>query len=184
VTYAWEALPAAPFGAKPKWDKGSFLVYDGASTIYAHKGKYQELWAFDLPTQTWGTSSLNGMPFMGRSGRTKKSKDGGSGAWVGGCIYALKGGNTSEFWRYTAATDSWLELDTMPSYGSTGKARRVNAGGSMCSAAGTLYALKGNKTNELWRYGLPLASAPQPSREGVMASSFLVPRSSFLVPRS
>jgi hypothetical protein len=169
VTGVWESLLAAPFGARPKWDKGSFLVYDGDHTIYAHKGKYNELWAYDLLTQAWGTSALKGMPFVGRTGRNKKSKDGGSGAWVGGCIYALKGGNTTEFWRYNAAANSWLELDTMPSYGSSGKLRRVNAGGFIASAAGTLYALKGNKTREVWRFAPGFVVAPEPAREGVMA---------------
>jgi hypothetical protein len=173
VTDAWENLLAAPFGAKPKWDKGSFLVYDGDQTIYASKGKYNELWTYDLTTQQWGASALTGMPFVGRTGRTKKTKDGASGAWVGGGIYALKGGNTTEFWRYEPAANGWVELDTIPSYGSTGTLRRVNAGGFIGSAGGTLYAFKGNKTREFWRYVPGFVAvpppAPQPAREGVMA---------------
>ena len=169
VLDAWQDLPSAPFYARPKWDVGSFLVYDGDHTIYAQKGKYNELWAYDLDTQSWVTAALNGMPSVGHSGRNKKSKDGGSGTWIDGYIYALKGGNTAEFWRYDAAANNWLELDTLPSYGSTGRRRRVNAGGFIGNAAGVLYAFKGNKTFEFWRYAPGYAAAPAPAREGVMA---------------
>jgi hypothetical protein len=174
VTGAWQNLLPAPFGAKPKWDKGSFVVYDGDHTIYAHKAKYNELWAYNTQTDSWGRTELSGMPFVGRTGRNKKSKDGGAGAWASGNIYALKGGNTTEFWRYDANANGWLELDTMPSYGSSGRMRRVNAGGSMVSAAGTLFALKGNKTCEFWRYAPGFVLTPQPAREGVMANPMTI----------
>jgi len=169
ATDAWEFLIAAPFGARPRWDGGSFLVYDGDHTIYAHKGEYDELWAYDLGTRQWGNSALSGMPLVGHTGRSKKSKDGGSGAWVDGYIYALKGGNTTEFWRYAAAANNWLELDTMPAYGSTGRRRRVCAGGFIGNAAGVLYAFKGNKTREFWRYAPGYVVSSEPAREGVMA---------------
>jgi len=169
VTDAWDYLPAAPCGVRPKWDGGSFLVYDGDHTIYAHKSRYNELWAYDLDTQHWVPAGLNGMPFVGHTSRSKKSKNGGSGAWVDGYIYALKGGNTTEFWRYDAAHDNWLELDTMPAYGSTGRKRRVSTGGFIGNAAGVLYAFKGNRTYEFWRYAPGYVTAPAPAREGVMA---------------
>jgi hypothetical protein len=169
ATGGWQSLLPAPRGANPKWDKGSFLVYGGDHTIYAHKAKYHELWAYNTLTDSWDKTSLPGMPFVGRTGRSKKSKDGGSGTWVNGYIYALKGGNTTEFWRYDATAKGWLELDTMPSRGSSGRLRRVNAGGCIGSAAGTLFALKGNKIREFWRYAPGFAVAPQPVREGVMA---------------
>ncbi|MBM3315733.1 hypothetical protein FJY71_07860, partial [candidate division WOR-3 bacterium] len=94
-----EDLPPAPAGTRPKWDRGSWLVYDGERTLYAHKAKYHELWTFDVPTHSWAAQALPGMPLVGRAGKSKKSKDGGSAAYHGGSIFALKGGNTQEFWR-------------------------------------------------------------------------------------
>ena len=124
------------------------------------------------------------MPLYGASGRKKKSKDGGSGAWFDGMIYALKGGNTQEFWRYTAATDSWREQDTMPQLGSSGRRKRVKDGGDIGYYAHAFWALKGNKTREFWRYGLPLGAEPEPQpplREGVAGSFSTILNSSFEV---
>ncbi|MEO0080297.1 MAG: T9SS type A sorting domain-containing protein [candidate division WOR-3 bacterium] len=113
------------------------------------------------------------MPFYSPTlNRNKKSKDGGSAAWWDSLIVALKGGNTQEFWARDMRGDSWIELDTIPSYGTTGKIKRVNAGGDIAAFGdGVFYALKGNKCRELWRYvartGI-VAPAP-PMRSGVMA---------------
>jgi hypothetical protein len=111
------------------------------------------------------------MPLVGSMGKSKKSKDGGSAAYDGGVIWALKGGNTQEFWTYTIATNTWAERETMPAFGSTGKKKRVKAGGDICSyGGGVFFALKGNKTNELWRYvAATAAGTGLPERSGVMA---------------
>jgi hypothetical protein len=173
VTNAWDtALPEAPVGVRAKWDKGSFLVYDGAGTLYAHKAKYHELWSFDLVTHTWATTALPGMPLVGMMGKSKKSKDGGCGAWYDGAIYALKGGNTQEFWRFDAGARTWAELETMPSFGSTGRRKRVKAGGDIVYSSYAFWALKGNKTLEFWRYGLGpgIAQEELPERSGVSAA--------------
>jgi hypothetical protein len=174
ATWKWETRQLAPAGRHARWVRGSFLVFDGDHTLYAHKARYDELWAYDVLTDRWSGEQLNGMPFVGKSGRYRKSRDGGSGAWFEGDIYALKGGNTTEFWRYDAATNAWLELDELPQIAASGRTRRVYAGGSIVSADGTLFALRGNRTNELWRYALGSTDAPQPSRDGVTAAQILL----------
>ncbi len=153
----WDSLPNAPEGAKPKWNKGSWLVYDRENTLYAHKAKYHEFWKFNITSNTWHQETLAGMPFEGLHGgriREKKSKDGGSADWYQTEIFALKGGNTQQFFKYTPSSNTWTELDTVPTFTeTTGKKKRVKHGADIISLGnGTFYALKGNKTREFWRY--------------------------------
>ncbi len=160
-TGVWHALADAPTGIKQKWERGSWIVYDGENTIYAHKGKHydrtkytHELWKYDIGTGIWGTTSLAGMPLYGlHNGRIKKKKatDGGAGAMFGDRIYAVKGGNTQQFWMYDISGDSWAEFDTVPRCGSTGKRKRVRYGADIVNVGSAFYALKGNKTREFWR---------------------------------
>jgi hypothetical protein len=122
------------------------------------------------------------MPVAG-SGGSKKQKDGSWGVFLPGGrdVYSLKGGNTQEFWQCTFTTDgnSWAEKETIPK-GSSKK--KVKAGAGIVAVGTNLHATKGNKCNEFWMY-VPgsFATMPQPGREGVVSSSFLVPRSSFIV---
>ncbi|MEO0085352.1 MAG: S8 family serine peptidase [candidate division WOR-3 bacterium] len=169
---AWEVLPLLPSGSQPKWDKGSWLSSDGERYIFAHKAKFHELWAFDCWGDTWESSPRAGMPFTGASGKKKKSRDGGSAAFWNDAIYAFKGGNTCEFWKYIVAEDRWVESDSLPSVGSTGKRKRVKAGADIVAFGqqAAFFALKGNKTAEFWRYlEPPVLSTNAPGRTGVMA---------------
>lgn len=145
---SWRSMTDAPIGANQKYDRGSWLAYDGVRTIYAHKSRVHEFYKYDTETDVWSPTALAAMPVPG-SGGTKKSKDGGCGVHTAGSIYALKGGNTQEFWKYTVATGTWAEKDVIPRGALN---RRVKAGGSMVAAGSVLYAVKGNKTNELWMY--------------------------------
>ncbi|MFO7651170.1 MAG: hypothetical protein R6X13_07540 [bacterium] len=149
---SWQALPYAPVGLSIRWDKGSWLCFDGDHTIYAHKAKYHEFYKFDVNTLTWSDSALKPMPLYSYTGRTRKAKDGSSAAWLAGAIYAFKGANTQEFWRYRPAGDSWAEQETLPSIGWSGRRKRVKGGGDIASYGPLLYALKGNKSSEFWRY--------------------------------
>jgi hypothetical protein len=99
ATWKWETMQPAPMGSHSRWYGGSFLTFDGNHTIYAHKARYHELWAYDVLTGVWSGTRRSGMPFVGKASRTRKSRDGGSGAWFEGGVYALKGGSTDEFWR-------------------------------------------------------------------------------------
>jgi len=180
-TGKWTTLDPAPFSGKPKYVEGSFLVYDGDRTIYCHQAKYvrgmnHPMFKYDVVRDSWSVDTLAGMPVLGKQGgriKSRKSKDGGCGAWFGGNLYALKGAATGQFFSYEPAKDSWTELDTMPAWGNAQKKRYVKNGADIANAGNAFYALKGNKTRELWRYVVPTRDALRPTpyaRSGVMAS--------------
>lgn len=167
----WKTLPEAPFGQNVKWDNGSWIVYDGSQFIYAHKAKYHELWKYDVNKDSW-VGQLTGMPMVSATGKVKKSKDGGSAAWMMDRIYAFKGGNTNEFWHYLPAEDKWEEDDTIPSLGSSGRKKRIKAGAGLANFnEQALFATKGNKSPEFWRFVETTQVYTPAPREGVMAGS-------------
>ncbi len=164
----WEPLADAPPGASGKWDKGSWLVYDGSGMIHAHKGKRQEFYRYNTGTGEWDSRILAAMPLVSRyTGRAKKSGEGSSGAYCNGAIWALKGGNTQDWWRYDIATDVWDEYDSLPAFGSTGKKKRVKAGADVVALGnGAFFTAKGNKTLEYWRYFRLPRTAAMPGAGG------------------
>ncbi len=188
----WDTLDNLPHGPKDKYQEGSWLCYVPRSplppypfpVLYAQQSRYYDrtapylkhyMFAYNVEADTWFRQSVTGMPLYGLYGgrlRKKTAKDGGAAAAYGADVYALKGGNTQQFFYYAANGDTWRELDTMPQYGSTGKKKRVKNGGDIVGYGfGAFFALKGNKTYEFWRYVLPrgAGSPPVPSRGGVMA---------------
>jgi hypothetical protein len=145
----WELLDSAP-GCLRTWGEGSWLVFDGDHKLYAHKRHYNELWVYDISTGHWESSYRPGMPLGPRKWATG---EGSCGAWLDGWIYALKGNDKLEFWRYDPLGDSWHQIEDMPSIGSSGLKRGVRYGADIVSGPRrSLYATKGNKTRELWRY--------------------------------
>ncbi len=178
TTGTWQTLPSVPGVRVPngRWNEGSWLVFDGNQTIYAHRASYNELCAYDLQSGAWGQPA-DGMPFVGRSGRSRKSKDGGSAAWLGDRACALKGGKTQEFWAYFPTGDTWVEMDTIPSLGSSGLRKLVSAGGDLVFTDDGILALKGNKVREFWRHtpqtgegafaGRGSGDAPSPGVDGL-----------------
>ncbi len=152
VTGVWQTVEPAPTGARAKWDRGSWLAYDNAGRIYAHKAKIHEFYCYDIATGQWQTAGP-GMPLLcGQTGKSKKSKDGADGVALGSRIYALKGGNTCDFYAFEPVSASWVELETIPSFGSSNRKKRVKGGGGLATDGLHIWALKGNKTAELWRY--------------------------------
>ncbi|MEO0078341.1 MAG: T9SS type A sorting domain-containing protein, partial [candidate division WOR-3 bacterium] len=171
---SWQALPAVP-APNPKFDKGSWLCLDeAAGKVYCHQAKYHAFYAYDIAGGTWG-AALKGMPTINSLGKKKKSKDGGSGTFRNDNIFAFKGGNTCEFWKYAINGDSWSELTEIPLTGLSGAKKKVKGGGDLVALNPQpnplIYALKGNKTNEIWKYEsfAALSINPRAARSGVMA---------------
>jgi hypothetical protein len=183
---SWRTMTPAPTGSNLKWDKGSWLAYRRSPgrneyAIYAHKAKYHEFYKYDVVTDSWRSPALTAMPLVG-SGGARKAKDGSCGVAVGDYIYAFKGANTIEFWRYDVALNSWVEKETIPSIApGTTRKKKVKGGGDLVESGDLLYAIKGNKTNEFWMY-TPGAFGPEARRpDGVVSSSSIAHRPSFIV---
>jgi hypothetical protein len=173
LTNEWEGRADAPPGIKARYQRDSWLAFDGANAIYAHKARVKaaELWKYDVIGDSWYTARLNAMPLVGKHGgrmMSKKSGDGSAGAYSNGLIWALKGGNTQQFFQYNVALDSWYEKDTIPSVGATGKRKRVKIGADLISyGGGAFFALKGNKTHEMWRYLISTGATAGGAQAGV-----------------
>ncbi len=112
----WTEMESVPYGGnKKKYGAGSFLVYDGLYTIYAHQANVvgpdsnHYMYRYDLADEKWDKTEYNGLPWFGTEdgseGKKKKSKDGAAGAWHLGKIYALKGGGSQGFYQYNPGAD-------------------------------------------------------------------------------
>jgi hypothetical protein len=89
--------------------------------------------------------------------KNKRVKDGAALAYAPGtltdCVYALKGNNTYEFYRYDVGTNTWASRDSIPAYNRNLKKKAVKKGSSLAYAGdGNLYATKGNNTDAFWQY--------------------------------
>ena len=166
----WLPSDSMPIGDSlfGKWKK-KLLVKDGSamtsggSAIYALKGgaKINEFYRYNIEDNSWtlypGDSLPRIHPIMGN--KKTKVKDGAAMTMAYGNIYAIKGGGSPEFWKYTpGAIRPWMPIDTIPK-GVRGKKGTPKTGASLTFLNDTIYLLKGNKTLELWRYGPIIADA-------------------------
>ena len=170
VRDTWDSMPGAPSGVsgKAKYGDGSALAYDGEGRVLCLKGKYNEVFSFDVKTGQWLTAQLPNVPLVGSELRSKKVKHGGDICRADGKPAVLKGGNTCELWRLEPADGSWHEYPPVPY--AVEKRKRVKAGAGLEFVAGSYYVTKGNKTGELWRFSLAardVSREGQPSRDGI-----------------
>jgi hypothetical protein len=170
---AWESRASAPAGASGKsYKNGSALcANESNSKLYAVKGSYNEFSEYDIATDVW--TAKTGLPLIGASGKKKKVKDGAGLAYHGGYVYAVKGGNTVEFWKFMADSNTWTESGSIPA----GSGKNVKGGGAIVYAPSqvALYVTKGNNTPDFFRYGLAFdfavtATPAQPNATGTASS--------------
>jgi hypothetical protein len=100
---------------------------------------------------------------VSQAGRPREVKDGGALVAVDdSLIFALKGNNTNEFYRYSVGRDSWRTEDSVP-YSTSGRRKRVKRGARLTvDSERRIYALKGNNTDEFWRYNVAGSTGWQP----------------------
>lgn len=159
-----------PDGRRAK--DGSCLCYDGDSTIYMLKGGTYEFWAYRVDQDTWvQKKSIRDSDI---NPRRRKIKKGATLAFdpVYRRLYSTKGAKQTEFWYYDVVRDSWIETrDTFPRWPAN---KGPYAGSDITYGNGKLYALKGNRTNEFWRYHADLPLNPPGELAGPMSSSLVV----------
>jgi hypothetical protein len=151
ATDAWTPLASLTLGPNIKiWKDGACLTELGG-TIYALKSndKYNPFFSYNVLTNTW--SEFDSIPMLDSiGGKAKKVavKDGGAMCAGGGAIYAIKGGGTIYFWKYTTL-GGWARLDTIPRLHKKSVAK---TGAALVYANGGAYLLKGNNSREYWQY--------------------------------
>ncbi len=150
-----EDVPLEPRNKKVK--AGGSLVYvPDQNLIYAFKGNNtNEFFAYSLSTGNWIVKES--IPYD-PNGRRKRVKRGGALCYDGSrFIYATKGKNTTEFWRYDTKSDIddtiWKMLPSVPILPS-GKKVKGGTGLVFVTKGSDQYAylLKGSKTTDFYAY--------------------------------
>ncbi|MBM3330701.1 T9SS type A sorting domain-containing protein [candidate division WOR-3 bacterium] len=144
------AVPAGPSGRRKPKD-GTVMAYDGVGTIYLLKGGTHEFYGYSVASDSW--YPLKDIRYSGYTSRRRKMKKGAAAAFdtEHNRFYALKGGKGGEFWFYDPAQDTWVE-PSVDSFPTPPRMRLPYTGADICYGAGKIFALRGNKTNEFWRY--------------------------------
>jgi hypothetical protein len=164
------SLPAGPEATRAY--RGTCLALLGSRT-FCLKGGTTEFYEYSPNGDSWRVRAS--LPRIGRGSRNRKV---GRGAALvsdrNRFLYALKGGNANEFWRYDDSADAWTQLDDVPG---GGRLRRVGRGGALAWFEGRAYALKGGGAREFWCYdpGAAFATAFPPGRDGVVETAGLPP---------
>ena len=153
VVPGWQRLANVPDGPHSKQVKdGAALTIQGDSLVYAFKGNNTlEFYKYNIGRDSWAVAET--IPYQGRTTRKRVKAGSGLAADTGRSIYALKGNNSLDFWRYTVGGDSWRQLDDVP-IGTLNK--RVKAGSDMVYVPWkhAIYATKGASTFEFYYFDI------------------------------
>jgi len=171
-----ESVPSGERRRKPK--DGTVMAYDGAGTIYLLKGNTYEFYAYSIERDSWyGRKSIP--PKSEFSRKSRKMKKGAAVAFDTqfSLLYVLKGGKSGEFWSYDPARDAWVDAgpDTFPT--PSGQKRDLPyAGADLCYGAGKIFALRGNKSDEFWRYNVGFPLRQDTLKNGPQAQAVSLPK--------
>lgn len=144
-------IPGAPITPDNKaYKDGSCLAVIG-DNIYALKGGGKHNYFHKYDGTTW--TPLEIIPLLHAQSGTKKAKVKSGGAMTSDStgLYAIKGGGSQQFWKYTPATPTgtWIDLETIPKLH---KKSVPKNGAALAYANAKVYLIKGNNTSEFLEY--------------------------------
>jgi hypothetical protein len=143
-------MPLGPINKRVK-DGGCLAFMPQSGFLYGLKGNNRvEFYRYDPTSNQWATEES--IPAIGSSGRKKAVKKGGAMAQVGGKVYAAKGNNTLDFWRYNPDVGHWTQLADVPTGGGKTVKEGAGAAGVTVNGTGYVYLLKGSGTDEFYCY--------------------------------
>lgn len=148
---SWRELPGLPDGTRNvRYGAGlAFVPKRDSGRVYCLKGTGTNDFLFYLVEKgEW--HSRRPVP---RGVLNKPVKRGSAIVAVGQRIFCLKG-STNEFYEYLISRDSWRGCASLPFSGSNGL-RRCKDGAALASdGVSYIYAFKGGRTVEFWRYDI------------------------------
>jgi hypothetical protein len=158
-TGAWEvANPLALPVAKVKI--GSSLAFaDGKMYFLRAGGKETNFYVADLEATTPVWTAMKTLPLAPPVGKRKKVKEGGCLQFHDSVLYAVKGGNTKDFWSYDPLTDAWTYVGEV---GDGGATKGIKCGTSLARGGDGIFCIIGNNTNEFWHYTPPVLKGQAP----------------------
>ncbi|MEO0074777.1 MAG: hypothetical protein ABIK31_01520 [candidate division WOR-3 bacterium] len=143
----WVQLTEVPTVEKAIKD-GAALVTYGTFLYALQGGNTNYFYQYNLTGSNW-TRKKN-IPYdikpYNNKPIKKQVKAGGALTVLGDYIYAFKGGNTKEFWRYDINADTWVKKAFIDGE------KKVKHGGALVTVGDYIYAFKGGNTKEFWMY--------------------------------
>lgn len=134
----WEG-PKLVYGGTGAIGTGGDLIWNGqtgaTSYVYALRGGSNAFYLYDTTTNIWTNKATTPASITTDVKAT----------YCGGYVYALQGGNTTNFYRYSENT--WTTLTTQPF-----PATASNGAGLACMSDNSIYAIRGNGTANFYRY--------------------------------
>jgi hypothetical protein len=161
---AWTRLPDYPRNA----GEATAIAGDGLGTLYVLNANGSRAFYRYTPERGW--AQLADAPAPGRWGSAltvvRRPDEGVQ-------VYALRGWDSSDFWRYDPAQDTWTVLPNLPGHvGSGGALAWACTERSECDGGDYIYAFRGQASPGFYRYHIPsgrwepLPDAPEPVHEG------------------
>ena len=148
IADTWEILPRAPDG--PNWVKfkeGSCIAFDGDTAVYVLKGYSHEFYSYSTASGTWSTRSS--LPFYDSTGHRVRVGSGAGLAVCGDWVFAMKGHGSRQVCAYNCLSNNWMQAQDVPLVYS---GKGVRYGGSLVQAGGLIWILKGNRTDDFYRF--------------------------------